>query len=470
MIATIVVLVIVALVLQLVSRLSGDETDSGSRPAPTRSSAPSVPERQAELRWKIKPAALRPKLAEAEFVAAIDGDFDGPYVTEQHGLWLTLTGTEDAEQTVLHAIDPATGKVRWQRPIDGALCTAEADPAGIICAEIVDRDATSGSGKRWRLQRLDPESGTIRRSVELNGWFSALHRSGNTVVALEQREPGPHAVLRGFDPKTLKQRWSRDLKDEPGQDEMFSENKVVHRKLPDQDRVLDRPRFRDVGPKTGHGSTARTELVALWAGGRTAFVRPDTGKLVMMPHCSRLVDDGKRLWCNEVAGAASYSYRGKLLHRIKGPRLAFPGDDGIGVDRNRPVFIDDGGAPVSVDLGSGKVGGAYAAPGAGSVWGMKTTPSVESVGRYTFLIGEAGTMLVDPERDKIIWTNTEITQSDQPLLQGTEVMFGYSTFSVVDVRNGKQRAEVDIDGLYIRMIGDRLAGVGPDEISLQRLP
>lgn len=439
------------------------------RPSRPESSAPKVPQRPAPISWKIEPAALRPQLAGAKFIGGMDGDFSGPYVAEQAGVWLTLTGAADEQNTVLHALDPDTGTVRWQRPLEGGLCASEAGPAGIVCAGVIDRDPRSGSGRRWLLQRLDPKTGEVIRRLEVDGWFSALHRSGDTVIALEQREPGPHAVLRGFDPQTLKQRWIRDLKDEPGQDEMFSENKVTNRKLPNQDLVLDRPRFRDVGPRTGHGDEAGTGLVALWAGGRTAFVQPQTGKLVMMPHCSRLVDDGKRLWCNEVAGAASYSYRGKLRHRIKGPRLAFPDDDGIGVDRNRPVFIDDAGAPISVDRESGTVAGAYAAPGAGSVWGMKTTPSVESVGRYTFLIGGAGTMLVDPREDKIIWTNPSITNSDQPILRGREVMFGNSNWDIVDLRTGKRRATFEAEGLYTVSIGDRIAGVGPEEICLQRL-
>ena len=87
--------------------------------------------------------------------------------------------------------------------------------------------------------------------------------------------------------------------------------------------------------------------LALWAGGRTAFVDAASGRLVMMPHCSRLVDDGKRLWCNEVDGATAYSYAGRRLVRVHGPRLAFPDDDGTGQDRNRPVFLDDDGAAVS---------------------------------------------------------------------------------------------------------------------------
>lgn len=474
-------IVVVVVVLRVIGAVTSDrdpgsEVDPGS--GPTRPSPAAVPERPMKVSWKLQPTTLRPDLPGAQFIGAIDGDFSGPRVAgeklpDDGDLWLVLTGDKDERRMILHAVDPDTGQVRWQRPMEGGLCATGSGEAGIVCASTLERDQKSGAGRRWLLQTLDPKTGAVERSVERNGWFSALHRSGDTVVALEQREPAPHAVLRGFDAQTLKQRWIDDLSDEPGHDEMFSTNKVINRKLPDREQVLDRPRFRDVGPDaekgTDGGSDQATGLVALWAGTRTAFVQPDSGKLVMMPHCSRLVDDGKRLWCNEVAGAASYSYRGKLLHRVKGPRLAFPGDDGVGRDRNRPVFIDEGGAPTQVDLESGKVGGAYAAPGAGSAWGMKTTPETESVGRYTFLIGEAGAMLVDPKKDKIIWNNEDITISDTPILRGHEVLLGNNRWDVLDVRTGEPRATVKSEGLYMVAIGDRIAGVGPDEICLQRL-
>lgn len=68
-----------------------------------------------------------------------------------------------------------------------------------------------------------------------------------------------------------------------------------HRGAQDSGLALDRRRFREVG----------SGLIAVWAGQRTAFIDIAGGKLIMMPHCSRLVDDGSRLWCNETDGASA---------------------------------------------------------------------------------------------------------------------------------------------------------------------
>ena len=381
----VVIGLIVALVVGfavVVARNAGTRSES-SRPddrPPPAPSAPAVPERPVTIPWQLEPGDLRPELSGAEFVGPVDGDFSGPYVAAVDPaaaeVWVALTGDDQEDKIVVHGVDPTSGRVWWNRPMDGALCAAEPDARGLVCAEALDRDPATGLGRKWRLHLLDPRSGETRRSVDVAGWFYALHRSGDTLIILEQREPAPHAVLHGYDLATLRPRWELDLRKQPGHDAMFSENRIIARKDPDRDGVvMDRPRFRDVGyadPKAEQ--TGNEGLVALWAGQRTAFVEPRSGKLIMMPHCSRMVDDGRRLWCNETNGSASYSYQGKLLRRIKGPRLAFPSDDGVGVDRNRPVFIDDDGAPIAVNRDTGKIGGPYSVPGSGSVWGLKTMP------------------------------------------------------------------------------------------------
>lgn len=250
---------------------------------------------------------------------------------------------------------------------------------------------------------------------------------------------------------------------------MFSENRIITRKDPvRKGLVMDRPRFRDVGYGPTAEETGDGGLVALWAGQRTAFVRPRSGQLIMMPHCSRLVDDGRWLWCNLPLGAAAYSYTGKELHRVDGPRLAFPSDDGVGVDRNRPIFIDNDGAPVAVDLDTGKTGEPFSVPGAGSVWGLKTMPRAETVGDHILLVGKAGTMLVDPNQDKVIWRNPYITNTDTPILIKDELLLGTFNLDIVDLGTGERRATVRTEGLYTVAIGDRIAGVGPDLLCLQQ--
>ncbi|QDP95673.1 PQQ-binding-like beta-propeller repeat protein [Microlunatus elymi] len=422
-----------------------------------RPSATGFKELPTKINWKVEPAQLRSDLTEPRFISSVDGDFSGSYVAATADVWLTITGRENATDTMVHALNPQTGKEIWHRRLDGVLCDAEAPASGIVCASVLSRDPQTGLGTRWRLHRIDPADGSDRKTADINGWLTAVHRSGNQFIVLEQRQPAPHAVVRAFDVKDLTPRWSRDLLRQPGQAEMFSENRIIKRPEPErQGLALDRPRFRDVG----HG------LVAVWAGQRTAFFNAASGKLIMMPHCSRLVDDGQRLWCNEPAGAASYSYNGKLLHRILGPRLAFPYDNGIGVDRNRPIFLNDSGAPVSVDLKTGTVGGAYGGPGAGSAFGMKTMPSAYTVGRYTFLVGEGGAMLLDPKQDRAAWLNPAATHTDLPILLGDRVLVGDFHWTVLDLATGKQQATVHPDaGLYTVAIGDHVAGIGPDKIS-----
>lgn len=465
-IAVVVVLTLIITVSRTTELLgtTGDGGDHGGGRAtdPTRSSKPSappVPERQASLIWKKDATTLRTDLREPELISTLDGDYSGPYLAEIDDRWLIATGDEHGDRTVVHALDPDTGAVVWQRRLEGALCMPEPPPSGIVCASILERDPATRAGKRWRLHLIDPADGHDRLTVDRDGWFTALHRSGSTIVAVEQRQPAPHAVLRGFGADDLRPRWSRDLLKVPGHDELFSADRIINRYDPaGNGMILDRPRFRDVG----------NGLLALWSGTRAAVIRPGDGSLIMMPHCSRLVDDGHRLWCNEVDGATSYSYAGKRLHRVTGPRLAFPDDDGIGTDRNRPVFIDAGGAPVAVDLRTGTVGKRYSVPGAGSAFGMQTMPSAETVDGHTFLVGEGGAMLVDPHRDKIIWRNRYVRLTDPPLIIGDSVLMGTGDLDVLDLRSGRRTAHVETEGTYVIKIGDRIAGVGLDGIVRQR--
>ncbi|NYE75559.1 PQQ-binding-like beta-propeller repeat protein [Microlunatus parietis] len=442
------------------------------RPTP-RPSAPPVPERPVTVPWRIEPGQLRPDLTGAEFVGPVDGDFSGPYVSavdpKVADIWVALTGDDDERGMVAHGLDPATGRPLWDRPMEGGLCATEADRRGVACAELLDRDPATGLGRRWRLHLLDPRTGEPRISREVAGWFSALHRSGDTLVVLEQREPAPHAVLHGFDLATLKPRWELDLNKQPGHGQLFSENRIIARKDPDREGVvMDRPRFRDVGYGPKAEQTGDGGLVALWAGQRTAFVQPRTGKLIMMPRCSRLVDDGSRLWCNEPDGARAYSYAGQELLKVTGPRLAFPGDDGVGVDRNRPIFINEVGAPVAVDPETGKVGRPYSVPGSGSAFGQTTMPGAETVGEHTLLVGEGGAMLVDPKQDKITWINEHITHTDTPILIKDELLLGAYRADVVDLATGERRATAKLEGLYTVNVGERIAGVGPDLLCVQQ--
>jgi PQQ-like domain len=434
---------------------------TGSADRQPRSTPPPSPPPQASTTtWALEPGQLRPDLPGAAFIPSLDGDFATGYVAEVAGVWLTLTGTDEAEHTELHAVVPQTGVVRWQRELDGALCGSEGPKTAILCASVLQRDPATGLGTRWRLHVLDPATGQDRATRDIEGWLTAVHWTGRAFVVLEQRQPAPHAVLRGFAATDLHPLWTRDLAHEPGQEEMFSEDRIIGRPEPERSGLaLDRPRLRDVG----HG------LVAVWAGQRTAFVDPADGRLVMMPHCSRLVDDGSRLWCNEVDGVSGYSYAGRPTVRVRGPRLAFPGDDGVGVDRNRPVFLDEDGAGVAVDPKTGAVGAAYTPPGRGSAFGETTMPSAETVGDRTFLIGEAGVMLLEPKKDGVVWRNPAITYSDAPIVLGDKVLLPSGRGSpLVDLATGATVSEASLEALFTVAVGDRIVGEGSEGISLLR--
>ena len=443
--------VIIALV--VVGAVAGAVQSTTTRPAP-RSSAPrpgAVPEV-----WSLAPAQLRPGLAGARFLGSVDGSFESSYVVAVAGEWLTTTGDQRAGSTALHAVDPTTGAVRWQRELDGVLCATEAPKTGLLCASVVTRDPATGLGTRWQLHLLDPATGRDRATRDVDGWFTAVHWSGRAFVALEQRQPAPHAVVRGFAVSDLHDLWTVDLAGRPGQEEMFSEDRIVQRPEPDRPGLaLDRPRIRDVGDG----------LLGVWAGQRTAFVDPADGRLVMMPHCSRLVDDGARLWCNEVDGATAYSYAGRRLVRVHGPRLAFPDDDGVGVDTDRAVFLDEDGAAVSVDVSTGKVGAPFTPPGRGSAFGVVTMPQEETAGGHSYLVGEAGAMLLDDRADRVVWRNPDVKVSDVPIPRGDQVLVGAGRLTLVDLATGASRSDVRVDGLYAVEVGGRVAAVGPDGVS-----
>ena len=459
-VAVIAAVPIVIISLLLVVAIAGLGRSRTGGPRPRSAPTSTVPTRQAEAIWTLEASTLRPDLPKASFVASISGAFDSAYLATSRSLWLILSGTPEAGDIVLHAVDPATGKQRWQRELDGALCAVEVSSSGVFCASVLGRDPDTGLGTRWRLHRIDPGTGADRVTREVDGWFTAVHQAGGQLVAVEQRIPGPRAVLSGFDGEDLAPRWTRDLAAEPGHAEMFTANRIIQRPEPRRPGlILDRPRFRDVG----------SGLVALWAGQRTAFVDLRSGRLVMMPHCSRLVDDGKRLWCNEVDGATAYSYDGRRLVRVRGPRLAFPYQDLTGAARSRPVFIDGDGAGVAVDPATGTVGAVYTPPGRGSAFGLVTMPAAYTAGDRTFLIGNAGTLLLRPGTDAVSWRNPELRTSELPVLLGDRALIGNSTLDLVDLSTGRSTAKIRTGAIDTLAVGDRVIGVRSEKVELLRL-
>ena len=78
-------------------------------------------------------------------------------------------------------------------------------------------------------------------------------------------------------------------------------------------------------------------------------------------------------------------------------------------------------------------------------------------------------MLIDPKQDRIRWRNPDITQTDLPMLRGDTALFGSFDFDALDLATGKRTEHVETEGMEVIAVGDRLVGVGPDEVLLQRL-
>jgi hypothetical protein len=291
-----------------------------------------------------------------------------------------------------------------------------------------------------------------------------VHYTGSSFVVLEQRRPAPHAVVRGYDADDLSERWQLDLSAEQGHAEMFSPNRIIGRREPKDlnDVALDRPRFRDVGK----------DIVAVYAGQRTAFINRRSGNLIMMPHCTRPHDDGKRLWCNDADGnSTAYSYRGRALYQTKGVRLTSARDDGTGRDINRPVFYDPRGAIYSVDLDSGHVGGKVVDLGVRSTWAGSLEPSSADFGPHTTVVGEAGVVLLDPDRDAVLWHNEALDSYNPPVLRDGTAYFGYSgDLAEVDLTDGRASLVVgELPGYDYVETGDGVASCSSEVVAAVEL-
>ena len=426
---------------------------------PTRSPMPELPEHATQVSWQVEATALRDDIANAEYIGSINGDFDESYLASVGDSWLALTGQSSGIQAMLHGLDPETGDERWSRAFDGGFCAPDGHDGAALCASALERDRKTELGVRWRLHRLDPKTGKDQAEQDIDAWVTAVHLSGDTLVVLEQRRPAPHAVVSGYDATTLRQKWTVDLSEEDGHRDLFSPNRIIDRPEPKElnDLALDRPRFSDLN----------SGLVAIYAGQRTVFLKADSGKLVMMPHCTRPTDDGERIWCNTSLSAVAYSYRGKRLYPAEGVRLAAHDQDKRGKDIRRPVFINKSGELFSVDLSSGEVLGRYAGMGTTDTWAGTLDPSAATVGDHTFIGGDEGIGLLDPEADKLVWTNDRVDVREVPILHEDQVWFPDFGLTALRLRDGVAEWETEqLPGLYVLSVDGRVVGVGPEVVAV----
>lgn len=442
------IFVLVIVVLGLLPNRTG-------RPLPTRTPAPTLPVLPPV--WSVDPGQLRPDLSRAEFLSPVDGTFDANRLVAVGDTWAVLTADTEDRRIAVHGLDAATGRPLWRTDLPNGVCAATPVRSRLVCAASVATDPATGLGTRWRISLLDPATGRETRGTDFTGWLTLIHADGDRVLLVEQRQPAPHAVLTGLD-ADLRQRWQLDLRDQPRHAGLFSDNRIFYRKLPIPDGpALDRPRIRKVAGG----------LTALWSGQTTAFVDLRTGTLVGMPRCSRLVDDGERLWCNDGPVAVAYSYRLRRLHETAlNTRLAFPDRDPRAGDVTDPVFLEADGRAVRVELTTGKTLGPLAQTRNGSAFGMTVSPKAAFVGGLTLLSDSSTLFAVNARTGKLHWRQPKPSSVGDVWAWRGKLLLADSTVRVLDPADGREQAAYrQRHGLYTTVVGDVLVGIGPDEVA-----
>ena len=424
-----------------------------TRSTPTTSYSPDMRvTKPLASRWEVKPASL----GAAQFIAALDGQMNDSFAIDAATTWVVLTGDESEHGIVARGLDAETGQQRWQRPMEDGLCATALLDDAVVCAGAVARDPATGLGITWRVAVLDPVTGDERRATEIQGWLTLINVAHGEITLVEQRLPAPHAVVRQLG-SDLTERWQVDLSGEAGHDKLFSTDRIYMRttRLP-KGPALDRPRIRIVGGG----------LIALWSGDGTAFIDPKTGTLLALPYCSRLVDDGERLWCNAGDHAVAYSYQLKALYQTApGIRLLFPYQDELRDNVTDPVFTQsDDGVTMKVDLTTGETQGALAPTKNGSAFGAVTSPYGLYLGdSVTLLADDKGTYAMNVRTGEVRWYVKGLTTFGDGLTRNGEFLITGSGIRVVNPATGETRANYDPAGMYVQSMKVALAG-GDDRV------
>ncbi len=442
--------------LAVIPNLIALTTGTSSRTPPTYQTPRARPSQQPAV-WNVKAEKLRPELPEPTLISSIDGSFDGVRVIDAGKAWLVLSGDKKDASTVLHGLAPGTGAELWRRDLPSGLCSRTLVKGAALCASATATDPATGLGTAWHLALLDPATGKERRGTEFDGWLTLIYAAENRALLVEQRQPAPHAVVTGLNPD-LTRAWRLDLRDQPQHAGLFSENRVYDRDLPIPDGpALDRPRIRTVA----HG------LTALWAGQTTAFFNLADGTLVGMPRCSRLVDDGERLWCNQGEVAAALNYRIKPLYETDlGTRLAFPHRDPRAGDITDPVFLTRDGKAVRLNLATGRTIGPLVNTRNGSAFGMVTSPQTAYVAGLTLVWDDTAMFAVNARTGELAWQVDRKYFSGEVFDWNGRILLAGSDLAVVDRGDGATLSQADQPyGLYTDALDDVLVGNGPDEIA-----
>lgn len=430
---------------------AGTTSPRASLPARTPSASPTLQGGTGALAWIRAARDLRPDLAEARFSLGHDGSSEAGHLLDTGPVLVALTSAGNGyDDMVVHGLDAGTGVERWRLDRDQPLCAGRLLRGALVCASVTHRDAATQLGVRWTVELIDPATGRITATAPFAGWLTLILVADDRIVLLEQRRPAPHAVVSGWE-ADLRPAWSLDLAGEPGHDGLFSENRIVVRDFPPTiGPALDRPRIR----------TVAGGLTALWIGRTAIFLDVAQGRSAGMPTCSRLVDDGARLWCNTGDRATALTYGLTPTHRTEpGVRLAFPKRDPRGGDITVPVFLDADGAAIRVDRATGATLGPLMPSGFGEAFGVRTEPSSFFVGGLTLFQMGDHVVAHDPAADVILW-DVPLPHLEGAYARGEQILLArHDRVVLVDAASGRVWYDVELDaGRFDRagMVGEAL--------------
>ncbi|MEL4503451.1 hypothetical protein AAEX63_00760 [Luteococcus sp. H138] len=460
------------------SELDETETPRPYPPSPLPSTAtpPPIPNaKPAPYAWGAQVKSLRPDLVSPEVVMAPDAtpDLDQPVIAAGK-TWVLMTGegilgresTAPDARIRLHGLDAVTGRRRWQLAMPYGLCGSHLLDGKLACASGETVDETTGLPTRWRLQLVDPASGKVTASTTVDGWFTMAAVQSDRFILVEQAQPAPKLVVHAFT-ASLAPAWRTDLSVHPLHAGFFSGNRFVtrHDLTVPKGLALEKVRLRQVD-----------QMLALWGTRHMAFLDLTNGKVRGVLACSRLVDDGVRIWCNEQGRAAAYSRDLKPLFRTApGVRLAHPRVDRRHGDRSVPVFVNQHGQVVGVNRAMGKTQGVIADTSAHSTVADALEPIAVQAGGSIFIDDASGVIGLDQSGTKAVWavqdyvTLEVLSHGKQALLSDQQVL------DVVDPVTGAVSARFkDLPGYTIAGVGnpadDAIISVGLDGLWRLRLP
>lgn len=406
--------------------------------------------------WVTLAGDLRPDEAEVEYETSYDGFMDSNVVIDGGDTWGVVTRPKGTADSRLHGIDPTTGEVRWEADLPGAYCAEDLLDGHFVCAEVLEADGDLGT--RWRVSRIVPADGTVAHSAELDAWLAAILVADGRVVVVEQRMPAPHAVVTGLN-ADLEEVWQHDLRLEAAHELMFSENRLVVRdeEVPDPLALL-RPRHR----------TVADGLTALWIGGATAFLDAANGELVAMPACSRLVDDGERIWCNDGDIAVAYDYAFNRLHETEpGVRLAFPTRDPRDGDVTPAVFLAEWGELMNIDPATGEDRGPVVGMEHGDAFGMEITPDVFHAGGFTVVSDKSSRLGFDPATGEVLWHWLGPVRGSEVLMIDGALAVNSTEIDAIDPATGHGAFHTNPEtGFMLGAAGERIYTTGLAELAL----